>query len=314
MTSGAESSAGTDSTPHDLAGLRRAVLRGSARLWRDLPWRTTRDPWLVLVSEVMLQQTQAARVVEPFDRFAEKFPTPAACVAAGVAEVVRAWAGLGYNRRAVYLHRTARLLVERHEGKVPDKLEALLALPGIGPYTARAVLAFAFERRVGVVDTNVARVLSRAVAGRPLPPSAAQRLADRLVPPRDPWRFNQALFDVGARCCTSRAPRCGVCPLSTRCRWVSAARDGRLGDAPAGEVTAAPDPAAGARRRQGAFGGSDRQGRGRLVGALRHAPVPSRSLARAAGWPDDEPRARRVAAALVAEGLACWRGGALALA
>ncbi len=269
-------------------------------MWRDLPWRATTDPWLVLVSEVMLQQTQAPRVVEPFGRFAARFPTPAACAMAGAAEVVRAWAGLGYNRRALNLHRTAVVLVERHSGCVPAELGALLELPGIGPYTARAVLAFAYGRTIGVVDTNVTRVLSRAVAGRPLRGVEAQRLADRLVPTRNAWRFNQAMFDLGASRCTARAPRCRGCPLAKTCRW---ARAGHL----------PPDPGA-VRRRQGAFVGSDRQGRGRLVAALRVAPVSVPELAATTGWPDDGPRALRIATSLVAEGIACWREGLLALA
>jgi A/G-specific adenine glycosylase len=301
MTSGADVAAQPEPAGPELERVRRAVLDGADRLWRDLPWRRTRDPWLVLVSEVMLQQTQAPRVVEPFGRFATRFPTPAACAAAGAADVVRAWAGLGYNRRALNLHRTSVVLVERHGGRVPADLDALEDLPGVGPYTARAVLAFGHGRGIGVVDTNVVRVLSRAVAGRPLCGKDAQRLADRLVPGRDAWRFNQAMFDLGACCCTARAPRCGACPLAASCRWV-------------GSGAAATDPAAAGRRRRGAFAGSDRQGRGRLVAALRLAPVSAPALPGAAGWPDDEPRAMRIAAALVDEGIACWRGDALALA
>ncbi len=285
----------------ELERVRGAVLRAAPDLWRDLPWRETRDPWFVLVSEVMLQQTQAPRVVEPFRRFVARFPTPAACADAGAAEVVRAWAGLGYNRRALNLHRTAVVLVERHLGRVPDDLDALLDLPGIGPYTARAVLAFAYGHATGVVDTNVARVLARAVAGRPLGKVEAQRLADRLVPTGHPWQFNQAMFDLGARCCTARAPRCEACPLAAGCKW-------------AGDPVGSADPAAAYRRRQAAFAGSDRQGRGRLVAALRRAPVAERALADAAGWPDDEPRALRIAGALVDEGIACWQERFLALA
>ena len=255
----------------------------------------------------MLQQTQAPRVVEPFTRFVARFPTPAACADAGRAEVVRAWAGLGYNRRAVNLHRTATIVVERHGGRLPDELDALEHLPGVGPYTARAVLAFAYARAIGVVDANVMRVLSRAAAGGTLTRRQAQRLADRLVPPSDAWRFNQALIDFGARCCTARAPRCGSCHLLEQCRWAQAVAGNGAG-------TAAPDPAAPTRRRQGRFAGSDREGRGRLVRALRLAPVPARAVATTAGWPDDELRALRVAEALVAEGLASWQEGALALA
>ncbi|HTZ08191.1 MAG TPA: A/G-specific adenine glycosylase, partial [Acidimicrobiales bacterium] len=147
-----------------------AVGRGGLR---PLPWRATRHPWAVLVAEVMLQQTQASRVVEPYGRFLERFPTPRACAAAGAGAVVEAWAGLGYNRRARALHGAAQILESVHGGVVPDRLEDLRALPGVGPYTARAVLVFAFEHDEAVVDVNVARVLARAVAGAPLGPARA---------------------------------------------------------------------------------------------------------------------------------------------
>ncbi len=258
----------------------------------------------------MLQQTQAPRVVGPFLGFVARFPTPAACAAAGSAEVVRAWAGLGYNRRALNLHRSARIVVDEHRGVVPDELGALLALPGVGPYTARAVLAFAFGRSIGVVDTNVSRVLARAVAGRTLEPKEAQLLADRLVPAEDAWRFNQALFDLGARFCTA-APRCASCPLRRWCRWGGGTRRREAAfEGPGRDAGADP---AGSPRRQAPFAGSDRQGRGRLVEAMRSAPVSLSAIASAAGWPDDSPRALRVADALVEEGLACWRQGRLAL-
>jgi A/G-specific adenine glycosylase len=283
-------------------GLRHAVLLAGDGLWRDLPWRRTRDPWHVLVSEVMLQQTQAGRVVAPFLAFVSQFPTATACAGAGAADVVRAWAGLGYNRRAVNLHRAAAVIRDRHGGVVPADLASLRALPGVGEYTARAVLAFAFEAPVGVVDTNVVRVLARAVAGRPLRSHEAQQLADRLVAPAHPWRFNQALFDLGAQVCTAQRPRCGACPLRRRCRWANA-------------PAATPDPAA-KERRQPAFAGSDRQGRGRLVAALRGAPLAAHpgQLARAAGWPGDPERALRAAESLVADGIAQWDGASLRLA
>jgi len=274
--------------------VQQALLTWAARERRDLPWRRTRDPWAVLVSELMLQQTQVPRVLPKYSVFLERFPTPAACAAASVSDVVREWAGLGYNRRAVNLHRTALAVVERHGGSLPADLDALLALPGVGPYTARAVLAFAFERDVGVVESNTARVLARS-RGRHLSPREAQEAADALVPPGRGWTWNQAMIDLGATVCRRRDPRCGVCPIRPQCRW-----DG--GADPAWPAT-----------RQSTFSGSDRQGRGRLVEAMRRRPVPMERLAEAAGWPDDEERAVRAAESLVADGLAREDDGLLRL-
>ena len=265
---------------------------------RDLPWRRTRDPWAVLVSEVMLQQTQVDRVIPKWTAFLVRFPDPARCAAAPVGAVIEAWAGLGYNRRGVALHRCARTVVDEHDGRLPMDLATLLALPGIGPYTARAVLAFAGERDVAVVDTNVARVLARQ-AGRPLRLVEVQADADALVPSGQGWAWNQAMLDLGAAVCRARAPDCGRCPVATSCAW----RGG-----------AGPDPAvgsAGVSGRQSRFEGSDRQGRGRLVDALRHGPVSD--VATATGWPEDPERAERVARTLVADGLAVRVGDTLTL-
>ncbi len=157
------------------------MLRWGAAHRRDLPWRRTRDGWSVLVAEVMLGQTQVARVELKWAEFLDRWPTPSACAGASLAELLVMWSGLGYPRRCRNLHLAARQIVERHHG-VPDDLASLLALPGVGPYTARAVLAFAYERDVGVVDTNIARVLART-AGRRLTPARAQALADARVPP-----------------------------------------------------------------------------------------------------------------------------------
>ena len=267
-----------------------ALLAWSRRNRRDLPWRRTRDPWAILVSEVMLQQTQIARVAPRYQAFLAAFPTPSACAAAPVAAVIRAWEGLGYNRRAVQLHRCAQQVVERHGGCLPEDLSALLELPGVGPYTARAVLVFAYEHDAGVVDTNVGRVLARW-QGRRLGPAEAQAAADEAVPPGEGWAWNQALFDFAAGVCTRRTPRCDQCPVYSACRW-----QGR-----------GADPADGSARVSGGqsrFEGSDRQGRGRLVAALRRGPLPPSDVAAAAGWPDDPARADRMLAALVADGIA----------
>jgi A/G-specific adenine glycosylase len=292
-----------DASPDALPGADvGAVLAWGDEWLRDLPWRRTRDPWAVLVSEVMAQQTGVDRVVGYYRAFLDRFPTPAACAAAPVGEVVRLWAGLGYNRRAVNLHRCAAAVVDRHGGALPDDLAALLALPGVGPYTARAVLAFAFERPVGVVDTNVGRVLARW-AGRPLRTAEAQARADDLVPEGWSWAWNQAVMELGGVVCRRRRPRCDACPVRASCAWARAG-------------LAAPDPAdgsAGVGAGQSRFEGSDRQGRGRLVDALCRGPVAQGDLAAVMGWPADPARAARVAATLVADGLAVDDGTRLAL-
>ena len=271
---------------------RRALLRWADTHHRNLPWRHTRDPWAVLVSEVMLQQTQVDRVAPRFERFMARFPTPSATAAAGVDAVVDEWSGLGYNRRAVALFEAARACCDRHGGAVPLALDDLLALPGVGPYTARAVLAFAGHVDVGVLDTNTGRVLAR-MAGRRLTPTVAQRAADASVPAGEGWRWNQAMLDLGAEVCTARVANCTTCPLTRWCAWAGGPHD---------------DPArgsAGVTGRQSRFAGSDRQGRGRLVEALRTAgSVAASDLAATAGFGDDHERAARVAATLVVDGLA----------
>jgi A/G-specific adenine glycosylase len=255
---------------------------------RDLPWRRTRDPWAVLVSELMLQQTGVARVEPRFNAFLARFPTPAACASASVGDVVEEWAGLGYNRRAVNLHRCALACVASHGGSLPSGLPELLALPGVGPYTARAVLAFAFERPVACMDVNVTRALSRLV-GEPI----AQEVADGLAvvasseAPGGSWAWNQAVMELGATACRP-VPRCDSCPVAARCAWTG---------------SGAPDPWVRARP-QSRFEGSDRQGRGRLVDALRRGAVAAADLPAAMGWPTDPDRAHRVAATLLTDGLA----------
>jgi A/G-specific adenine glycosylase len=279
--------------PAPLTDRRAAVLGWWEGQRRDLPWRQTRDPWEVLVCEVMAQQTQVARVAERWRPFVDRFPTPAALAEAPAAEAVRWWSGLGYNRRAVALHRAAVAIVRDHGGRLPADLDALLALPGVGPYTARAELAFAFETDHGVVDTNTARVLARW-EGRCLRAREVQLVADAAVPVGQAWAWNQALLDLGATVCTRRTPRCDACPVNATCGWATAGQPD-------------PDPAdgsAGVSGGQSRFEGSDRQGRGRLVDALRAGPVAEEDLPVAMGWPGDPERAERVAATLLADGLA----------
>jgi A/G-specific adenine glycosylase len=245
----------------------------------------------------MAQQTQVARVAERWAPFLERFPTPAACAAAPAAHVLEEWSGLGYNRRALALHRCATAVVERHDGRLPASLPELLALPGIGPYTARAVLAFAFERDAAVVDTNTARVLARW-SGRRLTATEVQGAADAALAPGQAWAWNQAMLDLGATVCRRRGPACDLCPVQRGCAWHEAGRPD-------------PDPAdgsAGVSGGQSRFAGSDRQGRGRLVEALRSGDVAARDLAHAMGWPDDPGRADRVAATLLADGLVTRQG------
>lgn len=208
------------------AELRDSILAWYERTGRDLPFRATRDPYAILVSEAMAQQTQAARAGEAWTRFVERFPTAAALAAAMPADVLRAWQGLGYNRRALNLWRAARRIVESHGGEVPADLAALEALPGVGPYTARAVAAFAFGAPVGAVDTNVRRVLGRIVAGDATAKSAPelQRLADAAVPIDRPAAWTHALMDLGATICAPRRPNCSNCPARPWCAHADVAR------------------------------------------------------------------------------------------
>jgi len=227
------------STPEVLA-FRRGLLRWFRRAGRDLPWRHTRDPYRVLVSEVMLQQTQVSRVTEYYPRFLARFPSLGSLAEARPAEVREAWAGLGYYRRAANLHRLAQLVVNDHGGGIPADPAVLRTLPGIGRYTAGAVASFAFERRAAAVDTNVARVIRRAFVRRRRAPAAGRggsderavwELAERLVPRagRASWTFNQAMIELGALICTARVARCGICPVRGACRTGRAGGGGTAG-------------------------------------------------------------------------------------
>lgn len=230
-----------------------AVLNWGRDRLRDLPWRAVRDPWWILISEVMSQQTTISRVVERWRICVATYPTPVDLAAAPLGDLLRLWEGLGYPRRARNLHAAAGVIASEHEGQVPDDLNALLALPGVGPYTARAVLAFAFERDVGVVDTNTSRVLAR-VTGQRLGPLQAQILADQWVPTGEGWAWNQVLMDLGNALCRP-VPRCEQCPIATECAWHQSGHR-------------APDPAtgsAGVSKPQARFEGSLRQRRGQVL-------------------------------------------------
>lgn len=257
--------------------LRGRLLRWYARSARDLPWRRTRDPYAVLVSEVMLQQTQVSRVLPAYAAFLERFPTLGALSRSALGDVLRAWSGLGYNRRARDLHRIARL----HPRELPATREELDALPGVGAYTAGAVSCFSRGESVAFADTNIRRVLGRVLLGRIATEREAVVLDAQLVPRRSADRWHHALMDLGATICVSRDPRCQQCPVAEGCRS-------------RGRVVRATT------RRQAAFATSDRRVRGRIVAVLReHDTMTMSALARTV----DDARAVTLARALAREGL-----------
>jgi A/G-specific adenine glycosylase len=266
-----------------------AVLSWGLPRLRDLPWRRTREPWAILLAEMMLQQTQVDRVVPKWQAFLDAYPTPTDCAAATLGDVLRLWQGLGYPRRARNLRDAAIAIVRHHSGAVPDGLDDLLALPGVGPYTARAVRVFAFEHDEGVVETNIARLIARVVGARQTA-KRVQAVADKLVPHREGWAWNQVLMDLGATVCRPM-PSCDDCPIARSCSWY---RDGH----------AEPDPAvgsAGVSTAQPPYEGSLRQARGRVLKALTDG---------AAGV-DDFPT--HVVAGLVADRLVIHDGDRLSL-
>ncbi|MCO1579001.1 A/G-specific adenine glycosylase [Crossiella sp. SN42] len=263
------------------------------RVARDLPWR---DPdctgWGVLVSEIMLQQTPVARVEPIWREWLARWPTPSALAAASQGEVLRAWGKLGYPRRALRLHAAATAIAAEHGDVVPSDVDTLLALPGIGAYTARAVAAFAYGQRCPVVDTNVRRVVARAVhgAGDAGPPSTTRDMADvEALLPSDPARaarYSAALMELGAVVCTARSPRCADCPVYADCAWQRAGRPAYAGPAKVVQK----------------FAGTDRQVRGRLLDVLRGAPGPVPRAALDAAW-DEAGQRDRCLHSLLVDGL-----------
>ncbi len=248
---------------------------------RDLPWRGPgATPWAVMVSEFMLQQTPVARVLPVFGSWMTTWPTPAALAAAPSGEAVRAWGRLGYPRRALRLHAAATAILEHHDGEVPPTYDDLIALPGVGDYTASAIASFAFGASHAVLDTNVRRVLARAVTGVEFPATSVSKaeraLAASLVPAEQPATWAVAVMELGALVCTAAAPKCPACPVSDQCAW-------NTGGRPAYD---------GPPRRGQAWAGTDRQVRGRLMAVLRDAEG---SVARArldAVWSDVAQRER----------------------
>jgi A/G-specific adenine glycosylase len=274
--------------------LHAPVLAWYAAARRDLPWRGAGcDAWGVLVSEVMLQQTPVDRVVPAWEAWLARWPTPAALASAPPGEAVRMWGRLGYPRRALRLHAAATECVARFEGRVPSAYEELRSLPGVGDYTAAAVLAFAYGRRAVVLDTNVRRVLARLLAGEALPrPSVtvAERAAAEAVLPDDDATaatWSVAVMELGALVCTASSPACDVCPVSAQCAWIAAGRPAY--DGPTRPVQR--------------FAGTDRQVRGLLLAVLREAHAPVEKALLDAVWPDEIQRERALDG-LVADGLA----------
>lgn len=270
---------------------------------RDLPWRRSgTTPWEVLLCEVMSQQTPVARVIPAWETWRSRWPKPADLAAAGEDEVLRAWDRLGYPRRALRLRECAHAIVERHGGEVPSALEDLLALPGIGPYTAGAVRAFGFGLRALVLDTNIRRVLAR-LDGAALPPPTQRRAEEEraieLLPDDDERsaRWNQALMELGALVCTARTPRCGQCPIAEECTW-------RSRSYPADEHAH--------RRKAQAWEGTARQARGRVMAVLRERGSASKSELRL--LLADHPKAEEALTGLVRDGLAEAAGSHLYLA
>jgi A/G-specific adenine glycosylase len=276
-------------------------LASAASTWydtaaRDLPWRAPgTSPWGVVVSEIMLQQTPVARVAPAWRDWMARWPTPAAMAADPdqPAAAIRMWGRLGYPRRALRLYEIATTAVERHDGEIPADLDALLALPGVGSYTARAVAAFAFGQRHPVVDTNVRRFVARAVLGlADAGPATTQRdlsAVEALLPaaPADAARASVAFMELGAVVCVARSPRCAVCPVASACAW---------------RLAGSPEPVAPTQRAQ-TYAGTDRQVRGLLMAVLRDAEGPVTAGTLDAVWPDAAQRTRALAG-LLADGLA----------
>jgi A/G-specific adenine glycosylase len=267
--------------PELLARVHEYLLQWYAAAARDLPWRGSSDPYAVLVSEIMLQQTQVERVIPKYRQFLETFPTLQALAAAPTAAVISAWVPLGYNRRAVNLQAIARQVMQDYAGRIPETVEALLKLKGVGRYTAGAVACFAYRQQVATVDTNIRRVLHRIFFGLEYPRpqlNDAQMLAfaEHTLPPGEAYNWNQALMDLGATICTSAAPRCEQCPVQTVCH--AYAQMGQQSLFPSGavlrQVRKVAEKKAGYQAQP--FTSSNRYFRGRIIDLLRSQPAESR--------------------------------------
>ena len=297
MATAHEPAAGrTGRTAPDPEELHTRIIDWYATHARDLPWR--RDdatPWSVLVSELMLQQTPVARVLPVHASWLRRWPSPAALAAEPAGEAVRAWGRLGYPRRALRLHAAATAITEQHGGEVPDTYAQLIALPGVGDYTAAAVASFAYGRRHVVLDVNVRRVLARAVGGEAMPRPSVNRAerdrAEAYLPPAEhgdqrsaTWAV--ATMELGALVCTARDPRCDRCPVADLCTWVASGRPAYDGPA----------------HRPQTYEGTDRQCRGRLLALLRDSDGPVAASRLQQVWPSTAQQERALAS-LLADGL-----------
>ena len=275
------------------AGLHEPILRWYDDHARELPWRSrSAGAWSVMVSEFMLQQTPVARVLPVHEQWLDRWPTPGALAAEPSGEAIRAWGRLGYPRRALRLHAAATAIVAEHDGEVPDSYDDLIALPGVGDYTAAAIAVFAYGRRHAVLDTNVRRVLARVVSGQEFANTSVTRpersLAEGLLPSDAPTAatWSVALMELGALVCAAAAPRCGDCPVSDWCAWRAAGHPAYDGPP----------------RRGQAWAGTDRQCRGRLLAVVRESEGPVHRSRLDTVWPEQDQRTRCLDS-LVTDGL-----------
>jgi len=286
-----------------VSGLHAPLLAWYDAHARDLPWRRTdATPWGVLVSEFMLQQTPVTRVLPVYDAWLTRWPSPTDLAAEPPGEAIRAWGRLGYPRRAIRLHAAATRIRDAHAGEVPDSFDALRSLPGVGDYTASAVLAFAFGRRQPVLDTNVRRVLARLVGGAEFPPPAVtaseKALATALLPEDGATAatWSVAVMELGALVCTAASARCDVCPVRAACAWRAAGHPAYDGPP----------------RRGQAWSGTDRQCRGRLMALARESDGPVSAHRMTLAWPIETQRARCLES-LLDDGLLVRSGAGYAL-
>ncbi len=311
--------------PPALEDVHHHLLTWYAAEQRELPWRATGDPYAILVSEMMLQQTQVERVLPKFQQFLATFPTLAALAAAPTADVISAWVPLGYNMRAVRLQSIARQVIAAYDGCIPDSIEELLKLKGIGRYTAGAIACFAYRKQVATVDTNIRRVLHRIFLGLEYPAprlndSQLLTLAEQVLPPGEAYNWNQALMDLGATICSSNNPQCTRCPVQESCK--AFAELGQYSLFPAGDVF--PQLRKVAEKKVGyqtrPFTSTNRYFRGRIVDLLRTVPAGQRMTLDVLGpkikpgfCADDLPWLQKIVAGLAKDGLLDYAGDGVRL-